>query len=79
MNFGEMSLLVMALLGGMAGLIKSMVLSRLDRIDHKLDELLLHHNTLLAALGAARFRFFAVPIKARGAASMPIRAFAEVA
>jgi len=25
----------------------------------------------LAALGAARFRFFAVPIKARGAASMP--------
>jgi kynurenine formamidase len=32
----------------------------------------------LAALGAAPFRFFAVPIKARGAASMPIRAFAEV-
>jgi len=32
----------------------------------------------LAALSAAAFRFFAVPIKARGAASMPIRAFAEV-
>ncbi len=32
----------------------------------------------LAALGAARFRLFAVPIKARGAASMPIRAFAEM-
>ena len=32
----------------------------------------------LAALGAAPFRFFAVPIKARGVASMPIRAFAEV-
>lgn len=32
----------------------------------------------LAALGAEPFRFFAVPIKARGAASMPIRAFAEV-
>ena len=32
----------------------------------------------LAALGASPFRFFAVPIKARGAASMPIRAFAEV-
>lgn len=32
----------------------------------------------LVALGAAPFRFFAMPIKARGAASMPIRAFAEV-
>jgi len=32
----------------------------------------------LAVLGAAPFRFFAVPIKARGAASMPIRAFAQV-
>jgi kynurenine formamidase len=32
----------------------------------------------LAALGRSTFRFFAVPIKARGAASMPIRAFAEV-
>jgi len=32
----------------------------------------------LDALGAAPFRFFAVPIKARGAASMPIRAFAEL-
>src|SRR4029450_1110566 len=31
----------------------------------------------LAALGAGPFRFFAIPIKARGAASMPIRAFAE--
>jgi kynurenine formamidase len=33
----------------------------------------------LDALGTAPFRFFAVPIKARGAASMPIRAFAEMA
>jgi len=32
----------------------------------------------LAALGAEAFRFFAVPIKVRGAASMPIRAFGEV-
>ena len=32
----------------------------------------------LAALGAGAFRFFAVPIKARSAASMPIHAFAEV-
>ena len=32
----------------------------------------------LGALGRSPFRFFAVPIKARGAASMPIRAFAEV-
>lgn len=32
----------------------------------------------LAALGVAPFRFFAVPVKARGAASMPIRAFAEM-
>jgi kynurenine formamidase len=32
----------------------------------------------LDAVGAASFRFFAVPIKARGAASMPIRAFAEL-
>jgi arylformamidase len=31
----------------------------------------------LDSLGPAPFRFFAVPIKARGAASMPIRAFAE--
>ena len=31
-----------------------------------------------AALGAAPFRFFVAPIKARGAAPMPIRAFAEV-
>jgi kynurenine formamidase len=33
----------------------------------------------LSALAAAPFRFFAVPIKARGAAAMPIRAFTEVA
>lgn len=32
----------------------------------------------LDALGTAPFRFFAVPVKARGAASMPIRAFAEM-
>lgn len=29
--------------------------------------------------GAAGFRFFALPIKARGAGSMPVRAFAELA
>jgi kynurenine formamidase len=33
----------------------------------------------LDAIGAAPFRFFALPIKARGAASMPVRAFAELA
>lgn len=33
----------------------------------------------LAALDGGPFRLFAVPIKARGAASMPIRAFAEIA
>ena len=32
----------------------------------------------LAALRRRAFRFFAVPIKAKGAASMPVRAFAEV-
>ncbi len=32
----------------------------------------------LQSIGAAPFRFFAVPVKARGAASMPIRAFAEI-
>jgi kynurenine formamidase len=32
----------------------------------------------LSALAGKSFRFFAVPIKARGAASMPIRAFAEL-
>lgn len=32
----------------------------------------------LGALARASFRFFALPIKARGAASMPIRAFAEL-
>lgn len=32
----------------------------------------------LAALPQAGFRFFAVPIRARGAVSMPIRAFAEL-
>lgn len=31
----------------------------------------------LAALGTRAFRFYALPVKARGAASMPIRAFAE--
>lgn len=31
-----------------------------------------------ALAGAASFRFFALPIKARGAGSMPIRAFAEL-
>jgi len=42
------------------------------------DIFILENLCSLAALGAAPFRFFAVPIKARGAASMPIRAFAEV-
>ena len=32
----------------------------------------------LEALGRRPFRFFAVPIRAKGAASMPIRAFAEL-
>jgi kynurenine formamidase len=32
-----------------------------------------------ALLGGGAFRFFALPIKARGAGSMPIRAFAEIA
>ncbi len=31
-----------------------------------------------ALAGAGRFRFFALPIKAKGAGSMPIRAFAEI-
>jgi len=31
----------------------------------------------LAALGARPFRFYALPVKARGAASMPVRAFGE--
>jgi len=33
---------------------------------------------LEALAGARAFRFFAVPIKARGAGSMPVRAFAEI-
>jgi kynurenine formamidase len=42
------------------------------------DILIVENLCNLAALGAAPFRFFALPIKARGAASMPIRAFAEL-
>lgn len=33
---------------------------------------------LEALAGAGRFRFFALPIKAKGAGSMPVRAFAEL-
>jgi kynurenine formamidase len=32
----------------------------------------------LDALHGKRFRFFAIPLKARRAASMPLRAFAEI-
>jgi kynurenine formamidase len=42
------------------------------------DILIVENLCRLDTLGAAPFRFFAVPIKARGAASMPIRAFAEL-
>ena len=42
------------------------------------DILIVENLTNLAALPANGFRFFAVPIKARGAASMTVRAFAEV-
>jgi kynurenine formamidase len=41
------------------------------------DILIVENLCNLAALGHRSFRFFAVPIKARRAASMPIRAFAE--
>jgi arylformamidase len=42
------------------------------------DILIVENLCNLAALGRRPFRFFAVPIKARRAASMPIRAFAEL-
>jgi kynurenine formamidase len=42
------------------------------------DILIVENLCNLAALGRRSFRFFAVPIKARRAASMPIRAFAEL-
>jgi arylformamidase len=37
------------------------------------------HLTNLAALGVMPFRFFAVPAPIRGAASLPVRAFADIA
>jgi kynurenine formamidase len=43
------------------------------------DILIVENLTGLAALPPGPFRFFAVPIKARGAAAMTVRAFAEVA
>jgi kynurenine formamidase len=42
------------------------------------DILIVENLTSLAALHGRRFRFFAVPIKARRTASMPVRAFAEL-
>ena len=42
------------------------------------DILIVENLTGLAALHGRRFRFFAVPIKARRTASMPVRAFAEL-
>ena len=42
------------------------------------DILIVENLTNLAALPSQPFRFFAVPIKARGAAAMTIRAFAEI-
>jgi kynurenine formamidase len=44
----------------------------------KRDILIVENLTNLSALPASGFRFFAVPIKARAAAAMTIRAFAEV-
>ncbi|MDZ4735348.1 MAG: cyclase family protein [Rhodospirillaceae bacterium] len=44
-------------------------------LDH--DVLIVENLRNLAALADRRFRFFAVPVKAVGAASMPLRAFAE--
>lgn len=41
------------------------------------DILIVENLTGLHALHGRRFRFFAVPIRARGAAAMPVRAFAE--
>lgn len=42
------------------------------------DILVVENLTNLDALHGKEFRFFGVPIKARGAAAMPIRAFAEL-
>ena len=43
------------------------------------DILIVENLAHLSVLPPFGFRFFAIPIKARGAATMPIRAFAEVA
>ncbi len=48
--------------------------SRLLERDILISENLLNLDRLVGA----RFRFFAVPLKARGATSMPVRAFAEL-
>lgn len=43
------------------------------------DEILIVENLMgLDKLYDKEFRFFAVPLKAKGAAAMPVRAFAEV-
>ena len=42
------------------------------------DILIVENLTALQKLPSTGFRFFAVPIKAKGAASMPVRAFAEL-
>lgn len=41
------------------------------------DILIVENLRNLAALRGKQFRFFAVPLRARGAAAMPVRAFAE--
>jgi kynurenine formamidase len=45
-------------------------------LDH--DVLIVENLRNLAALSGHEFRFFAVPMKTAGAASMPVRAFAEL-
>jgi len=42
------------------------------------DILIVENLARLAALPSGGFRFFAIPIKAKGAAAMPVRAFAEL-
>src|SRR5262249_7838265 len=39
---------------------------------------IVEHMTNLAALPAAEFRFFAVPVKVKGFGTFPVRAFAQV-